>query len=86
MGKVVTLVASAAMIEGATQIVKALGRNAARNPIVPAGSPTADATDCDAPVRDDAVGGSAWEGICLRCRHRASEWVRSRKRVHHLSF
>jgi ATP:ADP antiporter, AAA family len=57
------LLASAAMIEVATQIVKALGRHAARNPVVPAGSPTADATDRDVPVRDEAVGGSAWAGI-----------------------
>jgi AAA family ATP:ADP antiporter len=49
--------ASAAMIEGATQIVKALGRHAARNPVVPAQRSTAAAAD------DEAVGGSAWEGM-----------------------
>lgn len=47
------LLASAVMIEGATQIVKALGRHAAK----------ADATDRDAAARDEAVGGSAWAGI-----------------------
>jgi AAA family ATP:ADP antiporter len=57
------LLASAAMIEVATQIVKALGRHATENPVIPAGSPTAEATDLDVPVRDEAVGGSAWEGI-----------------------
>ena len=57
------LLASAAMIEVATQIVQALGRDAARNTVVPEGSPSADATDRDVPVQDNAVGGSAWEGL-----------------------
>jgi ATP:ADP antiporter, AAA family len=57
------LLASAAMIEVATQIVKALGHHATENPVIPAGSATAEATDCDVPVLDEAVGGSAWEGI-----------------------
>jgi AAA family ATP:ADP antiporter len=57
------LLASAVMVEGATLIVLALGRHATRNPVIPAGSPTAEATDRGVPVRDDAVGGSAWEGI-----------------------
>ena len=57
------LLASAAMIEGATQIVKALGGHAARNPLVPAPNATAEATDRAVPVQDEAVGGSAWEGI-----------------------
>ncbi len=57
------LLASAAMMEIATQIVKALGRHAARNPVIPEGSPTAEATDRGVPVRDEAVGGSAWEGM-----------------------
>jgi AAA family ATP:ADP antiporter len=57
------LLASAALIEIATQIVKALGRHATLNPHIPEGSATAEATDSDVPVRDEAVGGSAWEGI-----------------------
>ena len=47
------LLVSAAMIEGATQIVKALGRH----------TTTPDANDDDVALQDNVVGGSAWEGI-----------------------
>jgi AAA family ATP:ADP antiporter len=57
------LLVSAAMIEAATQLVIALGRHATRNPVIPEGDATAEATDCGVPVKDEAVGGSAWEGI-----------------------
>ena len=50
------LLASAVMIEGATQIVKALGRHAARNSDVPA-------SRSDLALPDQPVGGSAWAGI-----------------------
>ena len=57
------LLASAAMMEGATQIVKALGRHAARHPVVPSETPGAEATNFDDAGPDEAIGGSAWEGI-----------------------
>lgn len=57
------LLVSAALLEVATQIVRALGRHSEANPLVPAGNVHASATDPDTPVRDEPIGGSAWEGI-----------------------
>jgi ATP:ADP antiporter, AAA family len=57
------LLASAAMIEVATQIVKSLSRHAAQNILIHGRDSAAAATVRDVPVRDEAIGGSAWAGI-----------------------
>ena len=55
------LLTSALLMEAATQLALALGRHAARNPLVP--DVAAAAADPDEGVRDEPIGGSAWEGI-----------------------